>query len=355
MKKIDMFGIIDILETVREPLLVLDANLNILSANRSFYNIFKVEQEETIGHLIFDIGNKQWDIPKLRTLLEKILPKHELFDNYEVEHDFPNIGHKTMLLNARQIYREDVGMPMILLAIEDITERKNIESGLEKARKELEAFSYSVSHDLRAPLRHIAGFVELLMQNTAQSLDEKSGRYLKIIADSTNHMGHLIDDILSFSRMGKAEMKKTLVNLDQLVKAVLDEMQPEMEGRDIVWDIHSLPEVHGDADILKLVWVNLIGNALKYTRTKPQSKIEIGSNDNKNEHIFFIKDNGVGFDMTYADKLFGVFQRLHSAEEFEGTGVGLANVKRIIQRHGGRVWAEGTVNEGATFYFSIPV
>jgi len=225
---------------------------------------------------------------------------------------------------------------------------------LEAVNKELEAFSYSVSHDLRAPIRHISGFVELLMQNTAQSLDEKSGRYLNIIADSTNHMGHLIDDILSFSRMGHAEMQETLNKSDQLVKEAINQLQPEMEGRHVVWDIHPLPEIYGDPSMLKLVWINLIGNALKYTRKQTPAKIEIGYNDEKNDYIFYVKDNGAGFDMMYVHKLFNIFQRLHRAEEFEGTGVGLANVRRIIQRHGGRTWAEGKVNEGATFYFSLP-
>ncbi len=225
---------------------------------------------------------------------------------------------------------------------------------LEAVNKELEAFSYSVSHDLRAPIRHISGFVELLMQNTAQSLDEKSGRYLSIIADSTNHMGHLIDDILSFSRMGRAEMQQTLIKSDHLVKEAINQLQPEMEGRHVVWDIHPLPEIYGDPPMLKLVWINLIGNALKYTRKQTPAKIEIGYNDEKNDYIFYIKDNGAGFDMMYVHKLFNIFQRLHRAEEFEGTGVGLANVRRIMQRHGGRTWAEGKVNEGATFYFSLP-
>jgi len=225
---------------------------------------------------------------------------------------------------------------------------------LKSANKELEAFSYSVSHDLRAPIRHISGFVELLMQDTAQSLDEKSGRYLNIIADATNHMGHLIDDILSFSRMGRAEMQEILIKSDQLVKEAMSQLQPEMEGRQVVLDFHPLPEIYGDPPMIKLVWINLIGNALKYTRKQTSAKIEIGYNDEKNDYIFYVKDNGAGFDMMYVHKLFNLFQRLHRAEEFEGTGVGLANVRRIIQRHGGRTWAEGKVNGGATFYFSLP-
>ncbi|MFH1025901.1 MAG: ATP-binding protein, partial [Nitrospirota bacterium] len=163
-----------------------------------------------------------------------------------------------------------------------------------------------------------------------------------------------IDDILSFSRMGRAEMQKTLVKSDQIVKEVMNHLQPEIEGRHVVWDIHPLPQIYGDPPMLKLVWINLIGNALKYTRTQPHAKIEIGYNDDKDDHIFYIRDNGVGFDMMYVHKLFNIFQRLHRDEEFEGMGVGLANVRRIIQRHGGRTWAEGKVNEGATFYFSLP-
>lgn len=225
----------------------------------------------------------------------------------------------------------------------------------EAANKELEAFSYSVSHDLRAPLRHVTGFVELLNKRDQGAMDEKSRHYLQVISEAAQKMGTLIDDILAFSRMGRAEMMKTRIDFNLLVQEVIDELKEEAQGRDIVWEIAPLPVVEGDAAMLRQVWANLISNALKYTRPRPQARIEIGAtSDEPMETRFYIKDNGVGFDIKYADKLFGLFQRLHDAEEFAGTGVGLANVQRIVHRHGGRVWAEGAVDGGALFRFSLP-
>jgi signal transduction histidine kinase len=226
---------------------------------------------------------------------------------------------------------------------------------IETTNRELEAFSYSVSHDLRAPLRHITGFVELLNKKDLSSLDEKSRHYLEVISTASRQMGVLIDDLLSFSRMGRAEMMKSRINFGQLVHAVVNELTEEAKGREIVWEIAPLPVVEGDAAMLRLVMVNLIANALKFTRSRSQARIEIGAvTDHPDETLFYVKDNGVGFDMKYADKLFGLFQRLHSSGEFEGTGVGLANAQRIIRRHGGRIWAEGVVDGGATFWFSLP-
>jgi signal transduction histidine kinase len=226
---------------------------------------------------------------------------------------------------------------------------------LEASNKELEAFAYSVSHDLRAPIRHVVGFTELLQKDMASLLSQKSQRHVTMILESAKRMGDLIDDLLAFSRISRAETRKTMVSLEQLVQEALSEVREDTHGRDIVWKLGGLPASFGDRSMLRLVLVNLISNAVKFTRTRSQAEIEIGCADQaRDQLIVFVRDNGVGFDMEYASKLFGVFRRLHAAEEFEGTGIGLAMVQRVVHRHGGRVWAEGQVDKGATFYFSLP-
>ena len=237
--------------------------------------------------------------------------------------------------------------------LNDELEKRSL--ALEGSNKELEAFAYSVSHDLRAPLRHMAGFAELLQKTAAAKLDDKAQRYLRIILDSAQRMGNLIDDLLAFSRIGRVETQKSPVNLDLLLKEALSEVQQEANGRNIEWKIDNLPVCYGDRSMLRLVLVNLLSNAIKFTRARAKAEIEVGcTNGSADEVVVFVKDNGAGFDMKYVDKLFGVFQRLHHVDAFEGTGIGLATVQRIIHRHGGKVRAEGALDRGATFYFSVP-
>jgi len=279
-------------------------------------------------------------------------------------------GTQVVVASRWSLRRDDQERPLAILETNnDITERKRREeeiqglnrelakrsTDLESINKELEAFAYSISHDLRAPLRHMAGYTELLQKHASAVVDEKSNRYMAMILESAKRMGNLIDDLLAFSRIGRAETQKTLVSLAQLVREALAEVRQDTEGRNIAWRISALPDFYGDRSMLRLVLVNLISNAIKFTRTRPQAEIEIGCADgNRDELIVFVRDNGVGFDMKYVNKLFGVFQRLHPSDAFEGTGIGLATVQRIVHRHGGKVWAEGLVDSGATFYFSAP-
>jgi signal transduction histidine kinase len=224
---------------------------------------------------------------------------------------------------------------------------------LESANNELETFAYSVSHDLRAPLRHIDGYVDLLREESPPATQE-GGRYMNVIAESAQQMGTLIDNLLAFSRMGRSGMTPEWTDCAALIEEVRIEHALDMTGRNIEWHIGPLPSVYVDKPLFKQVWSNLLDNAIKYTKAQEKTVITVGCREDKSDLEFFVQDNGAGFDMQYAGKLFGIFQRLHFKEEFEGTGIGLANVRRIIARHGGRTWAHGEVGLGATFYFTLP-
>ena len=231
---------------------------------------------------------------------------------------------------------------------------KHYMAELKASNKELESFSYSVSHDLRAPLRAVDGFTKIVLEDFDADLPQDAKGYLKRVLENSEQMGQLIDDLLAFSRMGRTSMGRTKVDMNHLVAEIRRLLEQDYKGRDITWKVYPLPEAEADPTMMRLVWQNLIANAIKYTGPRSHAIIEIGSEQNEKEYMFFVKDNGVGFDMKYKSKLFGIFQRLHGSDEFEGNGIGLANVARIVSRHGGRVWAEAELGKGATFYFTLP-
>jgi len=357
-------------EAAKDGILILDVDTGrITDVNPFLFKLLGFSPGEMIGKTVGELSPFK-DIESNKVMLERLQK-----DGYVRYDDLPletRDGRRIAVEFVCNVYQAG-DKKVIQCNVRDITARKqahdeihrlNAElekrvvertAELEAANKELEAFSYSVSHDLRAPLRHVIGFVELLRQDAVPSLSEKSLQHLTTISQSAKRMGNLIDDLLAFSHVGRAAMQKVDVNLDELVREALGDFQAETKGRKIAWNIHPLPPVRADRALLRMALVNLISNAVKFTSRRTEAKIEIGCAPNGNsETVIFIRDNGAGFDPQYADKLFGVFQRLHSQTEFEGTGVGLANVQRIILRHGGRVWAEGIVDSGATFYFSIP-
>ncbi|MBC8002788.1 MAG: CHASE3 domain-containing protein [Opitutaceae bacterium] len=350
----------------------LDLKGNFTMVNQHFADIMGYRIEEMIGLSYVQLVSPQ-NLAVLSKYFFRVINNRSPVLNREVEVIRRDGGSASVVFSWSPMTLKSEVIGVVGTAM-DVTAHKQAEAEIRRlnrelekrvaertaqlqgVNKELEAFSYSVSHDLRAPLRHVDGFVDMLRQHSAALLDDKGRRYLDIISDSAKQMGTLIDDLLDFSRVGRSDLKRIPVDMNRLVKEALHELEPDLRAREIKWTIGTLPAAHADRAMLKLVWTNLLSNAVKYTRPRARTEIEIGSRtveDNRQE--FFVRDNGVGFDMRYADKLFGVFQRLHRADEFEGTGIGLANVRRIVTRHGGSVRAEAVLNEGATFSFSLPV
>jgi light-regulated signal transduction histidine kinase (bacteriophytochrome) len=313
------------------------------------------EKEKRADELI--LANKELayqNEEKEKRAEELIVANQELaFQNKEKEKRATELIIANKELIFQNELKEKRAAALIITNKELVFQKNEIEKG-ETANKELEAFSYSISHDLRAPLRHIGGFIDLLIKNNSAQLDENGLRLLNIVSKASHEMGNLIDALLTFSRLSRTELQRTKINSKSLVNQVLKTFSDELAGRDIEINISELSDTRGDETLINQVWVNLISNALKYSRKKEKAVIEIGSKIENDCTIFFIRDNGAGFDMKFADKLFGVFQRLHNTRDFEGIGIGLANVNRIVTRHGGKCWAEGVVENGAAFFFSIP-
>jgi PAS domain S-box-containing protein len=355
-----------LLNLTHDTIFVRDMNDIITYWNRGAAELYGWTEDQAVGKHSHQLLQTDYPLP-----MDEV--REELLRTGRWEGELRKMkadGSRVFVASRWSLRQDEQGNPVAILETNnDISDRKHREEeirklnqelekrtiDLEASNKELEAFAYSVSHDLRAPLRHMVGFTELLQKNVSSMLDEKSLRYMKTILESAKRMGALIDDLLAFSRIARAETRQRPVSLEELVKEVLADLQRETEGREIAWNIGALPDTFGDRPMLRLVLVNLIANALKFTRTRPRAEIEIGCLERKNDAVVvFVRDNGVGFDMKYAHKLFGVFQRLHQSGTFEGTGIGLATVQRIIHRHGGSVWAEGLVDGGATFFFSLP-
>ncbi|MDD4031696.1 MAG: ATP-binding protein, partial [Bacteroidales bacterium] len=339
-------------------------SLQVLAVNEALIRHYGYSQQEILSMRLPDIFPVKEQGP-VSDLTRRLIGLSYSGEWHHIKKDGTII---TVDVNSHGISYE--GRHARITVIKDITankkaelEIKNLNANLEKkvkertallesANKELEAFSYSVSHDLRAPLRHINGYLDLLKNRNYEQLDEKGKHYIQSVLEASNQMGTLIDDLLDFSRNGRMEMKPDNIDMNRAVKDAMTFLVNEITGRKIEWVIDSLPEIYGDYAMIRQVWVNLLSNAIKYSRKRDIAIIEIGSSVNEEENIFFIRDNGAGFDMQYAQKLFGVFQRLHSSGEFEGTGIGLANVRQTIKRHYGRTWAEGEVDMGHILFFN---
>jgi signal transduction histidine kinase len=357
-----------ILQAVREPIALFDGDLNTLLVNNAFTELYG-NDTQTKSMPLDKIGNGAWnDKALLQRLRDVLLRGRELWDYETTQHTSDELDRQ-VVINARRLQQQDSDAPTLLVTVSDVTVRALAEqqvtdlnrqlegkvSQISDVNRELEAFSYSVSHDLRAPLRHVSGFARKLEQHLGEGVDEKAGHYLEVISSSAQRMAQLIDDLLVFSRLGRGALRLQAVDMQSMADEARALAEAGQEGRRIIWNISPLPMVIADENMLRTVWQNLFTNAVKYTGQCEIARIDVSVKSGlQGDYEFTVSDNGAGFDMQYADKLFGVFQRLHRASEFPGNGIGLANVRRIISRHGGRVWAEAEPGKGAHFHFSLP-
>ena len=366
-----------VLQTVREPIVLLDRDLRVQLHNPAFAELYGLQDERADGTLLADVAEGAWQDPIVRQRLSDVLLRgRELWD-FEHEQRTADGMARYMLLNARRMPLPDSDDEVVLLTISDVTMQRAVQLRVEElnrqlegkvaqvseVNRELEAFSYSVSHDLRAPLRHVAGFSDKLSRHLGEDADDKSRHYLDVISGSARRMASLIDDLLVYSRLGRSAMRQQTVDMQTLVadtRAMLDanlKTDAESSGaaHHVEWSIAPLPIVVADENMMRQVWLNLLGNAVKYSGNREPAQIRVDYQPQADGgHQFTVSDNGAGFDMAYAGKLFGVFQRLHKASDYPGTGIGLASVRRVLTRHGGRIWADAAPDAGATFHFYLP-
>ncbi len=340
-----------IVGTIRNPLLVLDSGLHVKLASRSYYETFQAAPGLTEGCLLSQLGNGQWDIPELRALLGDVLSKGSVVENFEVRRDFPSLGPRVMSLNASKLSPDGNPAARILLAIEDITSRKQIEDELLRSYEDTQRFALVAAHDLRAPLNTAMMLLQLLSQKTGAKLDEDERQALSMATDNLQRLKSLMGDILSYSQVGGSE-NKVPVPLQEPLRMALANLQKDIEETKTEISFGLLPTVKADPSQLTLVFQNLIGNAVKFRSVEPP-RLQIDATREQREYVVSVADNGPGFDPEHASQIFLPFKRLHGPET-PGSGIGLTTCKRIIERMGGRIWAEATKGKGATFYFALP-
>jgi light-regulated signal transduction histidine kinase (bacteriophytochrome) len=337
--------------------------------NAAFGELYGLPPDFRQSLPLTEIGDGAWsDGALLQRLNDVLLLDRELWDYELIQRTVDGVD-RHVVINARRLEQDNGGDPVLLLTLSDVTARALVEQQVKElnrqlegkieqvsdVNRELEAFSYSVSHDLRAPLRHISGFAGKLQQHLGEGADERSRHYIEVINDAARRMALLIEDLLVFSRLGRGALRLQPVDMQSLADEARALAETDAHGRHIVWSIAPLPIVIGDENMLRTVWQNLMGNAVKYTGKCEVARIDVDVQRHRDgSYEFVVSDNGAGFDMQYAGKLFGVFQRLHRASEFPGNGIGLANVRRIVTRHGGRVWADAQPGQGARFHFTLP-